>query len=430
MELIAGNYYQTQGYGLTPFARTAKGKQYYASWGGEHKGRDYGTSGRHLKTLATVSGRINYAGVNAGYGNYVEILGVDGWLRQYAHLDAILVKKGDVVSIGDAVGTVGNTGSSTAVHLHYGHRRRKMGRWEYRDPIADLADKPKEADAPDNKLVKAKNDPTVYVNNGDGTLFPIPNWHTFVTLFGEKAPIHEASSDIIEKMPKGAMLTDMSITSTPVVSNELPDEYSVTVPHEDQGKYPICVAISAIRAMEYQYEKKYGHRIEFSVPQAFIEAGGSHGGVQLKRLLKSMKERGVIAAEHNKLKSAGKLEDDWLNKWRERAEVAKNNKRYYLEDYTQIVTKAGSHAHRAAIRESIYKYGPVIATINAEEKWYNGVMPSGKKWKRTHKILLSGWDHKGWIGNNSWSATSSGGAVVNVHNEYPFAFVYSLKGIK
>jgi len=37
----------------------------------------------------------------------------------FAHLDSRIVKKGDVVQRGDAIGRLGNTGKSTGPHLHF-----------------------------------------------------------------------------------------------------------------------------------------------------------------------------------------------------------------------------------------------------------------------------------------------------------------------
>jgi len=53
------------------------------------------------------------------YGNYILIDHGYDYESFYAHLDKILVSKGKKVKRGDLIGYVGNTGKSTAPHLHY-----------------------------------------------------------------------------------------------------------------------------------------------------------------------------------------------------------------------------------------------------------------------------------------------------------------------
>lgn len=57
------------------------------------------------------------------YGTYIEIDHGYGYRTLYAHLDKTLVKQGQQVKRGDVVGLVGNTGMSTAPHLHYEIKR-------------------------------------------------------------------------------------------------------------------------------------------------------------------------------------------------------------------------------------------------------------------------------------------------------------------
>ena len=54
-----------------------------------------------------------------GYGNQVVIDHGFGYKTQYAHLSAILVKKGQGVKRGEIIGKAGRTGGTTGPHLHY-----------------------------------------------------------------------------------------------------------------------------------------------------------------------------------------------------------------------------------------------------------------------------------------------------------------------
>lgn len=71
------------------------------------------------KVYATASGTVVYRGAVNGYGNMVKVENGERFLSVFGHLDKILVKKGQHVSRGDVIGTMGNTGRSTGPHLHY-----------------------------------------------------------------------------------------------------------------------------------------------------------------------------------------------------------------------------------------------------------------------------------------------------------------------
>ena len=69
---------------------------------------------------ATGDGRIARADARAvGFGNHVRIDHGFGYVSIYAHMDKIVVRRGNRVNRGDLIGYVGNTGRSVAPHLHY-----------------------------------------------------------------------------------------------------------------------------------------------------------------------------------------------------------------------------------------------------------------------------------------------------------------------
>jgi murein DD-endopeptidase MepM/ murein hydrolase activator NlpD len=60
------------------------------------------------------------------YGNYILIDHGYDYESFYAHLDKVFVSRGKKVKRGDLIGHVGNTGKSTAPHLHYEVRYKKQ----------------------------------------------------------------------------------------------------------------------------------------------------------------------------------------------------------------------------------------------------------------------------------------------------------------
>ena len=58
-----------------------------------------------------------------GYGNYVKINHGFGYETLYAHMSKYIVKRGQKVKRGEVIGYVGNSGISTAPHLHYEVRK-------------------------------------------------------------------------------------------------------------------------------------------------------------------------------------------------------------------------------------------------------------------------------------------------------------------
>jgi murein DD-endopeptidase MepM/ murein hydrolase activator NlpD len=79
---------------------------------------------RGTPVRAGENGVVVYAGNELqGYGNLVLIRHANRYMTAYAHLDKILVKKNDVVKIGQSIGTVGSTGSVDSPQLHFEVRR-------------------------------------------------------------------------------------------------------------------------------------------------------------------------------------------------------------------------------------------------------------------------------------------------------------------
>jgi hypothetical protein len=69
--------------------------------------------------IAVLSGTVETAGVNGGYGNYILLDHGDGVKTAYAHLNSFEVNVGDEVDKGQVIALSDNTGSSTGPHLHF-----------------------------------------------------------------------------------------------------------------------------------------------------------------------------------------------------------------------------------------------------------------------------------------------------------------------
>lgn len=83
-----------------------------------HRGIDL-AGGCGTEIYAASSGQVVYAGWNGGFGNYIELDHGGGIHSGYAHQSAFAVGWGDWVGVGQVIGYVGTTGSSTGCHLHF-----------------------------------------------------------------------------------------------------------------------------------------------------------------------------------------------------------------------------------------------------------------------------------------------------------------------
>jgi len=97
------------GYRIDPYLKTRK----------KHTGVDFSLEVGN-PVHATGEGKIKYTKSSlSGYGKQVHIDHDFGFQTKYGHLDKILVKKSQWVKRGDLIGYSGNSGKSTAPHLHY-----------------------------------------------------------------------------------------------------------------------------------------------------------------------------------------------------------------------------------------------------------------------------------------------------------------------
>ena len=83
-----------------------------------HNGTDFAApTGTPARTVG--DGKVEFAGVQNGYGNVVFIKHRNNFETVYAHLSKINVQEGQTVSQGQTIGLVGSTGWATGPHLHF-----------------------------------------------------------------------------------------------------------------------------------------------------------------------------------------------------------------------------------------------------------------------------------------------------------------------
>jgi len=94
-------------------------------FGGEHPGLDFAAKiGTEVK--ATADGKIVFAGWDDIYGNMVAIDHGNGYVTYYGHNSKNLVNVDDTIRRGEVIALSGNTGRSSAPHLHYEIRKDEV----------------------------------------------------------------------------------------------------------------------------------------------------------------------------------------------------------------------------------------------------------------------------------------------------------------
>lgn len=128
------------GYGLLAYQSPSfETYQYYDG----HDGHDFAVGGA---ALAAADGTVTFAGVSSStLGRVVEIFHPQGYLTRYAHLAAVAdgLKKGDKVSAGQGIGTIGGSAvvggklvdGYWGVHLHFSVFRWDGAAWKVVDPF-------------------------------------------------------------------------------------------------------------------------------------------------------------------------------------------------------------------------------------------------------------------------------------------------------
>jgi murein DD-endopeptidase MepM/ murein hydrolase activator NlpD len=81
-----------------------------------------------MRTPVRAAGGATVAqtGEDADYGKFVLLQHPDDYQTLYGHLSRVLVTRGRTVRAGEVIGLSGNSGRSTAPHLHF--EIRKAGR--------------------------------------------------------------------------------------------------------------------------------------------------------------------------------------------------------------------------------------------------------------------------------------------------------------
>ncbi len=94
-------------------------------FGGEHTGMDFAAK-EGTEVRVTADGMVMLAGWDDVYGNLIAVDHGGGYVTYYGHNSKILVNLGDIVKRGDVIALSGNSGRSSAPHLHYEIRKDSL----------------------------------------------------------------------------------------------------------------------------------------------------------------------------------------------------------------------------------------------------------------------------------------------------------------
>ncbi len=106
-------------------------------WGNYHQGIDIAGSGKGSPIYSSAAGTvISITTSEDGYGKHVIIDHHNGYSTLYAHLNSINCKLNQEVNYGQMIGTMGSTGRSTGVHLHFEVRYEGDGNKKLINPVS------------------------------------------------------------------------------------------------------------------------------------------------------------------------------------------------------------------------------------------------------------------------------------------------------
>ena len=120
-EIVKVGTKEIPGVGTGRFIMPTKGRltsPFGYRWGRLHRGVDLAAS-TGTPIYASDRGVVICAEYKNSYGNLVKIDHQNGYVTHYAHCSELLVSEGEVVTQGQLIARVGNTGNSTGPHLHF-----------------------------------------------------------------------------------------------------------------------------------------------------------------------------------------------------------------------------------------------------------------------------------------------------------------------
>ena len=169
--VAGGNLIMSDGFGKSPTSYR------------DHPHNGIDIRARYQDVFSTEHGKVVDTGYQRSGGNYVvvEYDRSDGskWRVSYCHLDKINVSKGDVVDAGMKIGVSGNTGNSTAPHLHLTVKHLDAGQpvtsFKAVDPLTYLAEIAVRGNLQGTVLKKGTNNDLLASLKGSVDTTPTPN---------------------------------------------------------------------------------------------------------------------------------------------------------------------------------------------------------------------------------------------------------------